>query len=86
MTASDFHMDRSLFKQISAGNEKAFRAIFDLYKVDLYRLVFKLTKSHIIAEEVIQELKPGNTSLYETPLQLKGCFYLPLLVGQLFLN
>jgi RNA polymerase sigma-70 factor (family 1) len=56
VAASNFHRDKSLFNQISAGDEKAFRAIFDLYKVDLYRIVFKLTRSQIIAEEVIQEV------------------------------
>lgn len=59
VTASDFHKDKSLFKQISAGDEKAFRTIFDLYKVDLYKIVLKLTKSHVIAEEIIQELFIG---------------------------
>lgn len=59
MTASDFHKDKSLFKQISAGDEKAFRAIFDLYKVDLFKIVFRITKSQVIAEEIIQELFIG---------------------------
>jgi RNA polymerase sigma-70 factor (family 1) len=59
VTASDFHRDKRLFKQISAGDEKAFRAIFDLYKVDLYKIVFRLTRSQVIAEEIIQELFIG---------------------------
>jgi RNA polymerase sigma-70 factor (ECF subfamily) len=59
VTASDFHRDKRLFKQISAGDEKAFRALFDLYKVDLYRIVFKLNKSQVVAEEIIQELFIG---------------------------
>jgi RNA polymerase sigma-70 factor (family 1) len=59
VTASDFHKDKSLFKQISAGDEKAFRAIFDLYKVDLFRIAFRLTKSQVTAEEIIQELFIG---------------------------
>jgi RNA polymerase sigma-70 factor (family 1) len=59
VTASDFHKDKSLFKQISAGDEKAFRAIFDLYKVDLYKIVFRLTRSQVVAEEIIQELFIG---------------------------
>lgn len=57
--ASDLHKDKSLFKQISAGDEKAFRAIFDLYKVDLYNIALRLTRSHIMAEEIIQELFIG---------------------------
>lgn len=59
MIASDLHKDKSLFKQISAGDEKAFRAIFDLYKVDLYNIALRLTRSHIMAEEIIQELFIG---------------------------
>jgi len=45
--------------QISAGNEKAFRAIFDLYKVELFRAAIRLTKSRVIAEEIIQEVFIG---------------------------
>ena len=59
MAASDFHKDKSLFQQISAGDEKAFRAIFDLHKVDLYKIALRLTRSHVIAEEIIQELFIG---------------------------
>lgn len=54
--ASDSHNDRTLFTQISAGNEEAFRAIFDLYKLELFRVVIKLTKSQVITEEIIQEV------------------------------
>ena len=45
--------------QISAGNEKAFRAIFDLYKVELFGAAIRLTKSRVIAEEIIQEVFIG---------------------------
>jgi RNA polymerase sigma-70 factor (ECF subfamily) len=45
--------------QISAGNERAFRAIFDLYKVELYRAAIRLTRSRVIAEEIIQEVFIG---------------------------
>jgi RNA polymerase sigma-70 factor (ECF subfamily) len=50
------HNARSLFTQISAGDEKAFKAIFDLYRVELFRVVIRLTKSEVIAEEIIQEV------------------------------
>ena len=56
MIASDLYNDRTLFIQISAGDEKAFRTIFDLYKVELFSVVMRLTKSQIIAEEIIQEV------------------------------
>jgi RNA polymerase sigma-70 factor (family 1) len=48
--------DRALFMQISAGDEKAFRAIFELYKIELFSLAVRLTKSQVIAEEIIQEV------------------------------
>jgi RNA polymerase sigma-70 factor (ECF subfamily) len=59
VAAPDLHKNRSLFKQISAGDEKAFRALFDLHKLDLFRIVFRLTKSQVVAEEIIQELFIG---------------------------
>ena len=59
MVPSHLHNDRALFIQISAGDEKAFRAIFDLYKVELFGAVIRLTKSQVIAEEIIQEVFIG---------------------------
>ena len=56
MIDSDTHNVRALFKQISAGNEQAFRTIFELYKVELFLVVIRLTKSQIIAQEIIQEV------------------------------
>jgi RNA polymerase sigma-70 factor (ECF subfamily) len=59
VTASTINKYRDLFKQISAGDELAFRAIFDLYRVELFSVVIRLTKSKVIAEEIIQELFIG---------------------------
>ena len=59
MTASHLDNDKTLFMQISAGDEKAFRAIFDLYKVELFRAALRLTRSRVIAEEIIQEVFIG---------------------------
>jgi RNA polymerase sigma-70 factor (family 1) len=56
VTTADLHNEKSLFKQISAGDEQAFRSIFYLYKIPLFRVVIRLTKSKIIAEEIIQEI------------------------------
>ena len=56
MTASDFDNEKLLFKQISAGDEQAFKSIFYLYKVQLFKVVIRLTKSKVIAEEIIQEV------------------------------
>lgn len=56
MITSDSNNVRALFKQICAGDEQAFRAVFDLYKAELFRVVIRLTKSQLIAEEIIQEV------------------------------
>ena len=56
MIAPKLHNDRALFTQISAGDEKAFRVIFDLYKIELFNVAMRLTKSQFIAEEIIQEV------------------------------
>lgn len=56
MIASDLNNDRALFNKISAGDERAFSAFFDLYKVELFRVVIRLTKSQVIAEEILQEI------------------------------
>jgi len=56
---SHSHNDRTLFTQISGGDEKAFREIFELYKVELFRAATRLTRSRVIAEEIIQEVFIG---------------------------
>ena len=56
MTASNLHNEKMLFQQISAGDELAFKSIFYLYKIQLYKVVIRLTKSQVIAEEIIQEV------------------------------
>ncbi len=56
MTASDLHNEKLLFQQISAGDEQAFKSIFYLYKIHLFKVAIRLTKSKVIAEEIIQEV------------------------------
>lgn len=43
-------------EQISGGNEKAFRQLFDLYKERLFSFVFGLTHSVTETEEVVQDI------------------------------
>jgi len=45
-----------LLKQIAAGDEYAFRIIFDHYKAPFYGAAFKMTRSAHIAEEIVQEV------------------------------
>lgn len=56
MIAYDLHNEKTLFRQISAGDEQAFKVVFDLYKDELFRVVIRLTKSQAVAEEIIQEV------------------------------
>ncbi|MFT3946674.1 MAG: sigma-70 family RNA polymerase sigma factor [Agriterribacter sp.] len=59
MTARDSNNDAALFRRISAGDEPAFREYFDLHKVELFKVIIRLTKSQAITEEIIQEIFIG---------------------------
>jgi RNA polymerase sigma-70 factor (ECF subfamily) len=59
MIAYDSNSDRALFRRISVGDERAFKEYFDLRKVDLFRIIIRLTKSQTITEEIIQEIFIG---------------------------
>jgi RNA polymerase sigma-70 factor (family 1) len=48
--------EKELFLQIAAGDELAFKEIFNRYKIRLYSVAFKITRSEILAEEVVQEI------------------------------
>jgi RNA polymerase sigma-70 factor (family 1) len=45
-----------LIKELAAGDEQAFRAIFDHYKAPFHAAAFKMTRSAHIAEEIVQEV------------------------------
>lgn len=51
-----YTQDKSLFKQIAAGDEKAFRVLFDCYRNRLLALVYRMTKSSFASEEILQEV------------------------------
>lgn len=48
--------DKSLFLHIAAGDENAFRELFDRYKIRFYAAALKMTRSEILAEEIVQEI------------------------------
>jgi RNA polymerase sigma-70 factor (ECF subfamily) len=50
------YSQKQLFEQLSEGSEKAFRAIFELYKNRFYAVALKMTRSEYIAEEIVQEV------------------------------
>ncbi len=59
MTARHSNNDTELFRRISVGDEMAFREYFDIHKVELFKVIIRLTKSQAITEEIIQEIFIG---------------------------
>lgn len=56
MHQSSFAYDeKNLLLQIAAGNEKAFRLLFDAYRNRLYFYIFRLTLSKEVAEDILQD-------------------------------
>lgn len=48
--------EQLLFQAISKGEEPAFRQLFDIYKRKLFGLAVSITKSTVLAEELLQEV------------------------------
>lgn len=47
--------ERELFIRIAAGDESAFREVFDLYRLRLYHFALQFTHSASDAEEIVQD-------------------------------
>ncbi|HVS97419.1 MAG TPA: RNA polymerase sigma-70 factor [Puia sp.] len=45
-----------LFSQIAGGDETAFRIIFDRYRTGIFRFIFRMVKSELVAQELTQEV------------------------------
>lgn len=56
MSSDNAHIDESVLHLVSAGDEKAFRILFDHYKDRFYYVVLKMTGLEDIAEETVQEV------------------------------
>lgn len=48
--------EKRLLKEVSKGNEKAFRALYDAYVGHLSAFIFKLCKSATGTEEIVQDI------------------------------
>lgn len=48
--------EKALLAEIAAGNEIAFRKLFDLYKVRFYSVALKMTRSDEVAEDIVQDV------------------------------
>lgn len=56
MNGSCFENDKELFRRTGDGDSGAFTILFNRYSDRLFSYVFKLTKSDIWAEEIVQEI------------------------------
>lgn len=50
------NVSESLFRQVSEGDESAFRLVFDQYKAPFYTAAFKMIRSAELAEDIVQEV------------------------------
>ena len=48
--------EKSLLKKVSSGDEMSVRRIYDNYHQKIYSLSFFLTRSHVLAEDLTQEI------------------------------
>ena len=55
INATDFHDETGLLKGLSAGDQAAFKALYDKYHHALYRKTFQLLQSASETEDIIQE-------------------------------
>lgn len=51
-----YHSDKQLFNEVSIGDERAFRILYNRYYQRMYSFACKVVKSSHVAEEIIQEV------------------------------
>lgn len=56
MANYNFHTEIELLAQVSQGDEKAFRYLFDSYYEKLYHYIFGIIKSKQVAEELVMDV------------------------------
>ncbi len=56
MLAPSIDNERELVLLVAAGDEKAFRRLFDFYWRRIYSVAFVLTKSSVLSEEIVQDV------------------------------
>ena len=56
MLASSLRTENEFIQAVVAGDEKAFRQLFDYYWQNVYAVAFSLTKSSVLAEEIVQDV------------------------------
>lgn len=50
------HNEKDLLAEIAAGDERAFKKLFDLYKERFYAVALKMTRSEEVAEDIVQDV------------------------------
>lgn len=48
--------EKALLVEIAAGDERAFRKLFDLYKERFYSVAMKMTRSDEVSQDIVQDL------------------------------
>jgi RNA polymerase sigma-70 factor (family 1) len=48
--------EKALLMEVSQGDEKAFRRLFDQYRQKIYSLSMHLTRSDVVSEEIVQDV------------------------------
>jgi RNA polymerase sigma-70 factor (family 1) len=48
--------EKALLMEVSQGDEKAFRRLFDQYRQKIYSLSMHLTRSDVLSEEIVQDV------------------------------
>jgi RNA polymerase sigma-70 factor (ECF subfamily) len=48
--------EKALLSEIAAGDERAFKKLFDLYKERFYAVALKMTRSDEVAEDIVQDV------------------------------
>lgn len=56
MVGEEIYSEKLLIKELIAGNEKAFRRLYDAYCNDIYAYSLCLLKSEAYAEEILQDV------------------------------
>lgn len=72
MQGSLLHNEKDLLLQVANGNEVAFRQLFDHYRNKIYSLGMYLTRSELMAEEIVQDV---FLKVWEKRQELSGIQY-----------
>lgn len=70
MADSSRYDEKALLADIAAGDERAFRKLFDLYKERFYSVALKMTHSDEVAKDIVQDIFMNIWSKRESLLNI----------------